>query len=138
MSTITKTVFFNAQPNVVWSFLTEHEKLAKWYHHSDSDLKEGAPYQLFRIDDKGEKIPQIWGEVLEATKPKRLVYTFICEAFPNSSTTVICELEGVLEGTKLTLQHEGIAQACGDKALHMLMALDAGWDQHIADLRTVK
>ncbi|MCP5037388.1 MAG: SRPBCC domain-containing protein, partial [Rhodobacteraceae bacterium] len=39
-------------------------------------------------------------------------------------------------GTKLSLLHEGISAAAGEAAMGLLMALDAGWDKHLASLRS--
>lgn len=65
----------------------------------------------------------------------KLVYTFSCGAFPEKDTTVSCELQAFADGTQLTITHEGIAEAAGDSALQMLMALDAGWDAHVRTMR---
>ncbi len=50
-------------------------------------------------------------------------------------TTVAWQLEQVLGSTKVTLTHEGIDKAAGEAASALLMALDAGWDRHIAKMR---
>ena len=44
-------------------------------------------------------------------------------------------LEVIEGGTKLTLTHEGIAEAVGAGAIDLLGKLDAGWDAHFAALR---
>ncbi len=53
-----------------------------------------------------------------------------------SLTTVTWTLAEVESGTKLTLTHEGISAAAGEAAMNILVALDAGWDQHISELRS--
>jgi uncharacterized protein YndB with AHSA1/START domain len=68
-------------------------------------------------------------------EPQRLVTTFCIEPFGESETLLTWTLQPVANGTRLTLVHEGIADASGDAVMQMLMALDAGWDEHFADLR---
>jgi uncharacterized protein YndB with AHSA1/START domain len=132
---ITKTVFFAASRQTVWSFLTDKTKLGAWFHLSDADLTLGEKYTLYRIDESGNKIPQIYGEVLEMDAPNRLVTTFCIEPFGDKSTTVTWVLEEAAGGTRLHLTHEGVAEAAGEMTGRMLLALDAGWDQHFVSLR---
>lgn len=134
-TTISKTVFFAASRETVWSFLTEKDKLATWFHQSDADLEEGKPYSLYRIDEDGAKIPQIYGQVLEMDTPNRLVTTFCIEPFGEKATTVTWVLEEAAGGTRLHLTHEGVAEAAGPITGRMLLALDKGWDEHFAKLR---
>ncbi|MEP1206755.1 MAG: SRPBCC domain-containing protein [Rhizobiaceae bacterium] len=135
-ATIEKTVFFNASKQTVWSFLTDKDKLALWYHPAEQDLADGESYTLYRLDDDGKKVPQITGEVLEMQAPERLVTTFRIGPFGDNATTITWRLEDVADGTRLHLTHEGIAEAAGDAALQMFMALDHGWDVHLGDLRS--
>lgn len=135
-TTITKTVFFQASKHAVWSFLTDKDKLATWYHPAEEDLEAGADYALYRLDDAGERVTQISGRVLEMDAPHRLVTTFVIAPFEGRETTITWTLEEAAGGTRLTLVHEGIAEAAGAAALPLLMALDNGWDVHLGDLRT--
>lgn len=135
-TTITKTVFFAASRETVWSFLTDKDKLATWFHRCDANLRHGKPYALYRIDEDGMNIPLIHGRVLEMDAPNRLVTTFCIEQFGESSTTVTWELEEAAGGTRLRLTHEGVAEAAGAATGAMLLALDKGWDEHLTSLRT--
>ncbi|MBV1871866.1 MAG: SRPBCC domain-containing protein [Gammaproteobacteria bacterium] len=134
-TTIKKTVFFAASREVVWSFLTEKDKLAQWFHAPERDLEEGQEYTLARKNEQGVFIPQIWGKVLTMDAPNKLVYTFIIDPFGDAETTVTWMLEDAASGTRLTLIHEGIAEATGPMAMSLLTALDNGWDKHFDDLR---
>lgn len=136
-STITKTFFFATSCENVWSFLTEKEKLAKWFHSPKDNLKEGDNYSFVRLSDDGVEVPQIWGRVLKMEKPTTLIYTFVIDAFNDDETTVTWRLASIAGGCKLTLVHEGISEAAGEAALPLLMALDKGWEGHVGDLRTV-
>ena len=133
--TIIKTVFFNAPRETVWSFLTDKDKLGEWYHPAEQDLAEGEDYALSRVDENDRKIRQIWGEVLEMDFPFKLVTTFCVDPFGGNETTVTWVLEEAAGGTRLHLTHEGIVEATGDAAMHLLKALDAGWDEHLGELR---
>jgi uncharacterized protein YndB with AHSA1/START domain len=134
-TTITKTVFFNAPRSTVWEFLTNKDKLGEWYHPAKENLVAGEDYCLYRLDDAGEKVPQITGRVIELNAPEKLVTTFVIGPFNNKETTITWELAEAVGGTRLLLKHEGIAEAAGEAAMHLLMALDDGWDKHLANLR---
>ncbi|MEM1050294.1 MAG: SRPBCC domain-containing protein [Pseudomonadota bacterium] len=133
--TIVKTVFFNAAPETVWSFLVERDKLAQWFHPPESDLVAGSEYRLVTTADDGAKVPLIWGRVVEMDPPRKLVTTFVITPFKGNETTVTWVLEEAAGGTRLTLTHEGIAAAAGPAALDMILPMDNGWDEHFADLR---
>jgi uncharacterized protein YndB with AHSA1/START domain len=134
---ITKSIFFMASRETVWAFLTEKEKLALWFHPAEADLVKGEDYALISEADDGSVTRQCWGRVLEMEKPSRLVYTFTVKPLGGEMTTVTWILEEAYGGTKLSLRHEGIGKAAGDAAMGLLMALDAGWDKHLASLRSI-
>lgn len=134
-TTIHKTIFFNASREVVWSFLTDREKLAQWYHPAEEDLADGLDYTLFRLDDDGARVPQVWGRVLKWQPHELLVQTFVVKPFGEAETIVTWALEDASGGTRLSLTHEGVAEAAGPATMQMLMALDDGWDEHLGDLR---
>ena len=132
-TTITKTVFLNAPRDVVWAFLTEKDKLARWFHPAQDDLKEGEDFTL--LDQHGEMQKICWGKVLEMRPHESLVYTFTVKPLNGAMTTVRWSLENAAGGTRLSLTHEGIEEAAGQAAFQMLSALDAGWDAHFGRLR---
>ena len=133
--TLVKTVFFNVPPATVWRFLTDKDKLGTWFHPARKDLAEGEAFECYQTSETGETSRHSWGEVLTADAPHRLVHTFEIPAFSGVATTVEWVLEPIPSGTRLTLTHTGVARAMGDAALPMLMALDAGWEEHFALLR---
>ena len=134
-STINKTVFFNATRETVWSFLTEKDKIGQWFHPPRADLAVGEAFELVSTKEDGEEEIMCSGSVLEMSPPERLVWTFTIKPLNCSLTTVTWTLEQVLSGTRLTLEHEGIEAAAGEAAMGLLIALDAGWDKHFAQLR---
>lgn len=134
-TTIRKTVFFKASRETVWAFLTEKEKLAQWFHPPEKDLAAGEDYALMRSKDDGSKSKLIWGRVLTMEAPEKLVYSFIIDPFNGAETIVTWVLEEAVGGTRLSLTHEGVAEAAGAATMQMLLSLDAGWDEHLESLR---
>ncbi len=132
---ITKTVFLDANRDTVWAFLTKKDKLAKWFHKADADLAEGRDYALLEAQADGTDDRLCWGRVLHMERPAMLVYSFTVKPLGGVMTTVTWTLKEAHGGTMLTLTHEGIGAAAGEAALRLLMALDAGWDEHLARLR---
>lgn len=126
---LTKTIYLKATPAKVWDYLTEPDKLAIWFHKPDAALAVG-PYEMFGADS-GDRL--MWGEVLVADPFTRLEYTFAIAPMGGKSSTVKWTLEEVPGGTKLSLRHEGLPQ--GADAFHLTLALDKGWDDHLARMR---
>lgn len=133
--TITKTAFFMAPREIVWQFLTEKDKLGKWFHPADSDLTEGKDYSLISIADDGARMKICWGTVLEMSPPEKLVWTFTVNALDGVMTNVSWSLEELNGGTKLTLVHSGLDET--GKGLELITMLDAGWDSHLGKLREI-
>ena len=134
---IIKSVFFKASAGTVFSFLTDREKLGRWYHPAKQDLEAGQPYALMKKGAPDEAEPLIWGRVIEMKAPYKLVQTFCIKPFGDSETTLIWQLEECAGGTMLTLRHEGVEQAAGAAVADLLCSLDAGWDEHLAHYREV-
>jgi len=133
-TTITKTIFLKASRETVWAYLTEKDKLTEWFHPAAANLTEGQPYVLL-ADAADADSKMCWGDVLSANKPSFLSYTFTVKPMNGAMTTVNWTLEEAAGGTRITMTHEGIEDACGDAALGLLMALDKGWDEHFGKLR---
>lgn len=134
-STLTKTIVIAAAPDTVWRFLTDKDRLGAWYNPAVASLAEGADYALLRKNAAPDDDPIVWGRVLEMDPPGRLVTTFCIKPFAGRESTVTWTLDAVAGGTRVTLVHEGVAEAAGDAPLPLLMGLDAGWDEHFASLR---
>jgi len=136
-TTLFKTVFLAAKQETVWAFLTNKDKLGEWYHPADDDLSEGNDYTLFSNNDDGQKTKIVWGYVKEMDPYSKLVTTFCITPFAGKETVLTWSLESVAGGTLLSLAHDGIEAATGDQAMHILGALDKGWDDHFARLRAL-
>lgn len=131
--TITKTIIINAEPEIVWQYLTEAEKLARWFHPAKKDLLAGEDYALVSKDDPDKKL--CWGKVEHMQQPTSMVWSFTVQPLQGATTTVRWTLEPFQTGTRLTLTHEGVGKAAGELAMNMLLALDKGWDEHFDALR---
>jgi uncharacterized protein YndB with AHSA1/START domain len=134
-TTISKSAFFKASRETVWSFLTDKKKLGTWFYAAEADLAPDQDYMLVGTAADGSPENKCWGTVQEMDPPSRLVYTFTFAPLGGALTTVTWTLEEVFGGTRLSLSHEGIEAAAGEAAMGMLLALDAGWDNHIAGMR---
>lgn len=126
-----KTIYLKATPEKVWSFLTQKEKLARWFHETDRDLTEPSSFQYFGHDSDAEDRKLMWGDILEITPPSKLVHTFTHQWLDGVITTVTWELAAVDGGTQLTMTHAGI------NTLAELSGHDKGWDEHLTRLRSI-
>lgn len=134
-TTLTKTIYLPTTPEVVWSYLTEKEKLGQWFHPSNVNLSEGNDYELLQQQKDGSEQKVCWGTVVAMDKPRSMEWTFTVTPLGGAMTKISWVLEASAGGTRLTLKHEGIGDAAGEAALGLLQALDAGWDEHFATMR---
>ena len=135
-ATINKSIILNAPRETVWSYLTDKNKLGQWFHPAKADLAEKQDYTLIKKEEDGSTTNMCWGNVLQMNEPSLLVYTFTVKPLGGAMTTVTWTLEEIRGGTKLSLAHEGLEAAAGEAAMGLLMALDTGWDKHLASLRS--
>ena len=131
-NTLRKSIYLRATPKVVWSFLTEPEKLARWFHTSKETLEAGKPLALYGVTS-GENV--IWGEVREARPFDYLEYTFVVKNMGDHASLVRWWLKEVEGGTLLSLEHSGIPG--GEAAFDLTLALDKGWDHHLGQMREI-
>jgi len=124
-----KSIYLKATPAQVWAYLTEPAKLAIWFHKPKAALVEGE-YEMFGAES-GDKL--MWGEVLLAEPFSRLEYTFTIAPMGDMVSTVRWNLEEVAGGTRLSLSHDGLPP--GEEAFGLTLALDKGWDDHLARMR---
>lgn len=123
-----------APREIVWTFLTDKDKLGKWFHPAQSDLLEGQPYTLLE-DAKNPDSKICWGEVLTAKMPVFLSYTFTVKPMGSAMSTVSWALDEIPGGTRVTLTHKGIQESGEAAWLELLMALDKGWEEQLSNLR---
>lgn len=124
-----KSIYLKATPAQVWAYLTDPNKLAIWFHKPKASLVE-RDYEMFGTES-GDKL--MWGKVLVAEPFLRLEYTFTIKPMGDQTSTVKWKLEEIPGGTNLSLRHEGLPQ--GAEAFGLTLALDKGWDDHLARMR---
>ncbi len=132
-SEIIKTVFLPVSAKVAWGYLTEADKLAKWFHPPQQDLADGQDYALLGTDS-GDKM--CWGKVLKMDPYHALSYSFAIKPFPDMDTEVHWTLDEIEGGTRITMRHTGLENV-GAQSFGLSMALDKGWDGHFAKLRDI-
>lgn len=137
MTSLIKTAIFEASPAVVWAYLTDKDKLGRWYHPARADLAQGQSYALYKAANGPDSAPLIHGRVITFDPPRELVTTFTCDPMNGVETQVQWRLEEWGNGTRLTLEHTGF-DALGDLPMGLIMALDAGWDDHLGQMRALK
>lgn len=127
---IRKSVYLNAPKETVWTYLTDPEKLAIWFHKPKVPLAAGEDYAMYGTES-GDKL--IWGTVTKSEPCTALDYTFTIKPMGDAVSTVKWRLEDVPGGTRLSLEHIGLPQ--GAEAFGLTLALDKGWDDHISRMR---
>ena len=126
-----KSIFLRAEPETVWAYLTDPDRLAEWFHKPKHPLTAGQKLEMFGTTS-GDLL--IWGEVRVANPPKYLEYTFTVKPMGDAVSVVKWTLEPVAGGTRLDLRHEGLPH--GPDAFGLSLALDNGSDEHFGKIRT--
>lgn len=128
---ITKEVLFNHPIEKVWDAITKADEISTWFIPADFKAEKGYKYTFTSLpNEKGCTV--ISGEVKNAI-PYLLIYTWIV-AEMKTETTVTWELKTTSEGTKLVLEHSGIANYEGETAVAMFESFNGGWDNCISGL----
>lgn len=127
---IQKNIFLKADKETVWGYLTDPEKLAIWFHKPKEPLTKDADYAMYGVES-GDKL--MWGTVTACDPHDLLEYTFTIKPMGEAVSTVKWQLEDVPGGTRLSLEHIGLPQ--GAEAFGLTLALDKGWDDHLARMR---
>ncbi len=130
-SVLQKTIFLRAEPETVWTYLTEPDRLAEWFHKPQRPLAKGQKLEMYGTTS-GDLL--IWGDVREARAPEYLEYTFTVKPMGDAVSVVKWTLTPVAGGTRLSLLHEGLPQNA--EAFGLILALDNGWDEHFGKMRT--
>jgi uncharacterized protein YndB with AHSA1/START domain len=125
---IEKQVRIDARPDVVYEFLTDAQKLARWV--APDVVADARPGGVIRMNFNGFDVMR--GEFVELIPGKRVVYTWGWETLgeqpPPGSTTVEFTLEPDGAGTKVTLVHRGLAE-------RSIESYSGGWDGFFAQLQ---
>lgn len=120
---ITREEMINHPIDKVWNAISKAEEISTWFIKADFKAEVGTFYTFTASEQKG--CITISGEVKEAT-PYTLVYTWVVEG-TDVVTTVKWVLKPEGDGTKLYLEHSGIANYPGDSAVKMFESFSGGW-----------
>ena len=126
---IKKVQLFDHPIESVWGAITKSDEISSWFLKADFKAEKGYQY-TFNSNEKD--CSPIVGEVLSAD-PYTLIYTWIVKDAP-VKTTVKWFLEKTENGTKLSLEHSGIANYSGEDAIAMFDSFTNGWDNCITGL----
>jgi len=128
-------------PEKAWQALVEIDLMREWWldpvagcaRVNVSDWKPGSPWAHTRADGSGTV--DIVGKVVEATPPRRPVFTW---ARPNEAedetrhSRVAFEIEPYGAGLiRLTVTHDEL-----DRDLPMLTSVSGGWPKVLSNLKT--
>ena len=130
-TTLNKSIYLQASREDVWAFLTQPEKLAIWFHAPKAPLVQGQKFEMFGAES-GDLT--IWGDVITARAPEYLEYTFTIKPMGDATSHVKWTLIAVDGGTRLSLEHTGLPE--GEAAFGLILALDKGWEDHMARMRS--
>ena len=130
-NTLRKSIYVKASRAQVWDFLTQPEQMKTWFHAPKTPLALGEHFELFG-ENSDEQLA--WGRVRDYSEGERLEYTFSIAAMDGEKSKVIWTLKDAEPGTRVSLVHSGLPR--GAQKFDLLLALDKGWDTHIADMRT--
>lgn len=120
---ITKEHVFKQSIEKVWSAISVGEEISAWFIKADFKAEKGYQYTFMATNEEG--CTSITGEIKEST-PYTLSYTWIVDG-TTAITTVTWKLEPIVGGTKLYLEHSGIANYGGETAVKMFESFDGGW-----------
>lgn len=118
--------WIDARPNVVYGYLTDSTRWARW--QGASAEVEASPGGLFRMTMANGMVAE--GAFVELVPDRRVRFTWGWHGSPTvppGSSTVVVDLVEDGDGTLLTLTHEGLPPT--DAALHRV-----GWTHYVPRL----
>jgi len=125
--------YIKSTPEKVWEALTNGELTKKYYHGSEmrSKLTPGSSIDFIVLDENGEEVSAVNGEILEVIPNKKLSHTFRFHSNgdrPSRVTFLIEEVDGMV---KLTLTHDDF-----DGETDTYKSVVEGWPYIFSGLKT--
>ncbi|MEZ5321821.1 MAG: DUF480 domain-containing protein [Microthrixaceae bacterium] len=122
-------LYLGASADDVWAALTDGDLTAAWWgRRNESSWEVGSRWRNRHDDGAGATV--VDGEVLEATRPKRLVTTWEERTGPETPPSrVTYRLDDFTTVTRLTVLHEGLEGSTRTAAEH-------GWPAALSNLKT--
>lgn len=131
-TTIRKAIHIKATAEQVWGFLTDPEKLERWFHKPQAPMEQGKSYHVMK-KDSDERL--MWGDVLLTEPFTRLRYEFSLHMMPELVSIVDWTITPEEGGVWLSLEHTGLP--AGEAAYGLVLGLDEGWDKHLGQMRAL-
>jgi uncharacterized protein YndB with AHSA1/START domain len=127
-------IYIAAPPETVWNALLDGEFTRQyWEHENVSDWVPGSSWEHRRAD--GDRKAAILGEVLEASKPNRLVITWAepsDRARKDRHSRVTFDIEPVADMVRLTITHEDL-----EPGSEMERKITKGWPRVLSSLKSL-
>lgn len=127
MTALKKSIWIDAAPEIVFAYLTEGERMARWSGvAAELDARPGG---VFRLDMGQGGI--LSGRFLEVARPGRIVYEVgSVELGPETVSRVEITLTAEVDGTRVEVTHDALPPPFHPVA-------SRGWDHHLARLSVV-
>lgn len=124
-------ILIRTTPEKLWQALTESEFTTRYFFDVESDWQPGSPYTL----TQGDTV-MIFGEVIEANPPRRLVTTFKTQRDKENPglepSRVTHEIEPLGDVCKLTVLHENLSR---DSTF--VAEITEGWTNVLSSLKSL-
>ncbi len=127
MTALKKSIWIDAAPDIVFTYLTEGRRMAQWSGvAAELDARPGG---VFRLDMGQGGILQ--GRFLEVVRPGRIVYEVgAAEQGPETMSRVEITLSAEVDGTRVEVIHDALPPPFQPVA-------SRGWDHHLSRLSVV-
>ena len=127
MTALKKSIWIDADPDTVFAYLTEGDRLALWCGRAaELDARPGG---IYRLDMGAAGILQ--GRFVEVVRPGRIVYEVgAAEHQPEMMSRVEITLSAEVDGTRVEVAHDALPPPFRPVA-------GRGWDHHLARLSVV-
>ncbi len=123
---VNHTIEIEADPEVVWGFLVDAEKMPRWMGvAAELDPRPGGVFSVDVLPGSAAR-----GTFVEVEPVSRIVFTWGWEGtqLAPGSTTITVTLEPTATGTRLTLVHAGLDAVGAEQH-------DVGWAHYLERLR---
>ncbi len=117
----------------VWQALIDPEAIGKWLMETDFVPEAGRDFQMWCDDGHGGTDHYLC-KVLALEPPHRMVWSWLLDGRQDEGETFVeFRLEGVDDGTRLTVEHSG------DRPSEIVEAFRSGWPYKLEELeRTLR
>lgn len=133
-STFNYVTFIRTTPERLWDAFTSPEFTRQYWFgiHHETDWQPGSPWRMVRADGTATDS----GEIVEADRPKRLVFKWRSEYKPEYEkegfSRCVVEIEPVANATKLTITH-----SIDRDDSQVIRGVSGGWPRILSNLKSL-